>query len=54
MGDGGILAEVQAASAGVNNINVGFGQGGGRMVGGLQDRETAWAILEMVLRRKTS
>ncbi len=33
MGDGGILAEVEAAGAGVNNTEVGFGQGGGRLVG---------------------
>ena len=33
MGDGGILAEVEAAGAGVNNTKVGFGQGGGRVVG---------------------
>ena len=52
MGDGGILAEVDAAGAGVDNTNVGFGQGGGRVGGGLQDRETAWAILDTVLSRK--
>ena len=33
MGDGGVLAEVEAAGAGVNNTKVGFGQGGGRVAG---------------------
>ena len=33
MGDGGILAEVEAAGAGVSNTEVGFGQGGGMVVG---------------------
>ena len=52
MGDGGVLAEVDAAGAGVVNTKVGLGREEGGWGGGLQDRETAWAILETVLSRK--
>ncbi len=49
MGDGGVLAEVDAAGAGVVNTKVGLGREEVGWGGGLQDRETAWAIRDTVV-----
>ncbi len=52
MGDGLVLAEVDAAGAGVDNTKVDLGREEAGRGGGLQDRETAWAIRDTVVSRE--